>query len=59
MSQVDPHGLKTRAVAFAVRAGHTDEMALRFLEALCLAGQLGLSDKFAETLARLVQEESQ
>ncbi|MFI6444697.1 hypothetical protein [Kitasatospora sp. NPDC050543] len=59
MSYVDPHGLKTRAVAFAVRAGHTDEMALRFLETLCERGQLGLSSKYGPVLAELMGAEDE
>lgn len=55
----DPHGLKTRAVAFAVRAGHTDAMAHRFLETLCALGKLGLSAEFPVVLAELMREDSE
>lgn len=57
MSYVDPHGMHTRAVAFAVRAGHTDEMAHRFLERVCADGLLGQPLKFGPLLARMMQEE--
>ncbi|WP_369147069.1 hypothetical protein [Streptomyces sp. R44] len=53
---VDPYGMKTRAVAFAVRAGHTDEMAHRFLERLCADGVLGQPDKFGPLLAQMMEE---
>lgn len=52
----DPHGLKTRAVAFAVRAGHTDAMAHLFLETLCARGKLGLSAEFPGILAELMRD---
>jgi len=50
--------MKTRAVAFAVRAGLTDEMAHRFLERLCDRGILGKIHRFPEVLAELMREES-
>ncbi|WP_158000671.1 hypothetical protein [Streptomyces sp. W007] len=53
----DPHGLKTRAVAFAVRAGHTDDMAHRFLERLCAAGKLGLVSEFGPLLSEMMRED--
>ena len=49
--------LKTKAVAFAVRAGHTDAMAQRFLEALCDAGVLGQERQYGPTLSRLMRED--
>lgn len=58
MSYADPHGLKTRAVAFAVRAGHTDDMAHRFLERLCDAGLLGQPRQFGPLLAQMMKEET-
>lgn len=56
MSNVDPYGMKTRAVAFAVRAGHTDEMAHRFLERVCAAGLLGQPRQFGPLLAQMMRE---
>ncbi|MFI0211996.1 hypothetical protein ACH4OV_25410 [Streptomyces diastaticus] len=56
MSVADPYGMKTRAVAFAVRAGHTDEMAHRFLERLCATGQLALAARFPAVLRELMEE---
>lgn len=50
----DPYGLMTRAVAFAVRAGHTDETAREFLERLCERGQLNMPGIFGSVLAELV-----
>lgn len=48
--------MHTRAVAFAVRAGHTDEMAHRFLEKLCAAGNLGKLHRYGVYLAELMRE---
>lgn len=55
---VDPYGMKTRAVAFAVRAGHTDETAHRFLERVCADGVLGQPYKFGAILAEMMKEEN-
>lgn len=49
--QLDPYGYKTRAIAFAVRAGHTDDTAARFLAQLCGMGLLGQPERYAEILA--------
>jgi hypothetical protein len=51
--------MKTAAVAFAVRAGHTDEMAHRFLEAVCGAGVLGLRARWGDILAQLMRSNSE
>lgn len=51
--------MKTQAVAFAVRAGHDDAMAHRFLEALCAAGVLGQARQYGPTLAQLMREPDQ
>jgi hypothetical protein len=48
---------KTQAVAFAVRAGHTDEMAHRFLEEICNRGVLGQRRQYGAVLARLMREQ--
>jgi hypothetical protein len=50
---------KTAAVAFAVRAGHTDEMAHRFLEVVCGAGILGQRYRFGDVLAQLMRSDAQ
>lgn len=51
------HGfLKTRAVAFAVRAGHGDAVAHRFLETLCDKGMLGQERQYGPILAQLMRE---
>lgn len=47
---------KTQAVAFAVRAGHGDAVAHRFLEALCEAGVLGQRRQYGPMLAQLMRE---
>lgn len=49
--QIDPYLYKTRAIAFAVRAGHTDETAARFLAQLCALGALGQPHRYGEILA--------
>lgn len=49
--QLDPEGHKLKAIAFAVRAGHTDDMASRFLAQLCAEGKLGMPHFYGETLA--------
>lgn len=56
MSDVDPYGMKTRVVAFAVRAGHTDEMAHRFLEKVCADGLLGQSRQYGPLLSQMMKE---
>lgn len=53
----DPHGLKTAAVAFAVRAGHTDAMAHAFLERLCERGLLGQRHQFGPLLSEMMREQ--
>lgn len=53
----DPHGYKTAAIAFAVRAGHTDAMAHAFLERLCEKGWLGQRERFGPLLTEMMQEE--
>lgn len=58
MPDVDPYGLKTRCVAFAVRAGHTDEMAHRFLNRVCSEGLLGQSRQYGSLLAQMMREEA-
>ncbi|WP_405927890.1 hypothetical protein OG554_03575 [Streptomyces griseus] len=54
---VDPYGLKTRAVAFAVRAGHNDDMAHRFLERVCADGGLGQPRQYGPLLAEMMRED--
>lgn len=49
---------KTQAVAFAVRAGHGDGVAHRFLEALCEAGVLGQRIQYGPMLAQLMRADS-
>lgn len=51
--------MHTQAVAFAVRAGHTDEMAHRFLEKLCAAGRLGQPYLYGPILVELMREEAE
>lgn len=48
---IDPYTYKTQAVAYAVRAGHTDDIAARFLAQLCAMGMLGQPSKYAEMLS--------
>lgn len=48
---LDPYGYKTRAIAFAVRAGHADDVAARFLAQLCAMGILGQTERYPEILA--------
>lgn len=55
VSSVDPYGMKTRAVAFAVRAGHTDEMAHKFLERVCADGLLNQPRQFGPLLAEMMR----
>ncbi|MYW28331.1 hypothetical protein [Streptomyces sp. SID2119] len=55
---VDPYGMKTRAVAFAVRAGHNDDMAHRFLERVCADGVLGQTRQYGPLLAEMMTEET-
>lgn len=50
---------KTQAVAFAVRAGHTDEMAHRLLEAVCGAGVLGQRRQYGAILAQLMRNDAE
>lgn len=50
--------MKTRAVAFAVRAGYGDAVAHRFLEALCEKGVLGQRHQYGPMLAQLMRENS-
>ena len=56
MAGVDPYGMKTEAVAFAVRAGHTNTMAHRFLERVCADGLLGQSRQYGPLLAQMMKE---
>jgi len=58
MFDVDPYGLKTKAVAFAVRAGHTDEMAHRFLNRVCAEGLLSQPRQFGALLAEMMREDA-
>lgn len=51
--------MKTAAVAFAVRAGHSDDAAHRFLEALCQDGVLGQRRQYGPVLARIMREEKE
>jgi hypothetical protein len=48
--------MKVSAVAFAIRAGHTDEMAHRFLNAVCQAGRLGQRHQYGVILSTLMRE---
>lgn len=47
--------LKIRAAAFAIRAGHTDQMAEDFVTALCQMGIIGRTDCYGEVLADLMR----
>ncbi|EHM24243.1 hypothetical protein SPW_7337 [Streptomyces sp. W007] len=40
-----------------MRAGHTDDMAHRFLERLCAAGKLGLVSEFGPLLSEMMRED--
>lgn len=46
---------KIKAAAFAVRAGHTDEMAQALVEELGNRGHLGMPDEYGPTLADLMR----
>lgn len=48
--------LKIKAAAFAVRAGHTDEMAQALVEELSRKGQLGMPGEYGPTLAALMKQ---
>lgn len=48
--------MEVDAVAFAVRAGHTNEMAHRFLEQVCQAGRLGQPRTWGVILTSLTKE---
>jgi hypothetical protein len=51
--------MKTAAIAFAVRAGHTDATAHHFLEALCQAGVLGQRRQYGPMLAQIMRKGEQ
>lgn len=46
--------LKIKAAAFAVRRGHTDELAEAFVAELCKRGVLGSSERYSAVLEQVV-----